>query len=123
MSSSNPKALIVVADKDLAKALATGLQACGLACEVHPSSAVKSAQALRDWQALLIDVALLPVKPQRYVASLRAQGWLGLTVLLAEDNAFHQTAFEPADNVAILIKPFGKPQLLEIAARLGRSPS
>ena len=118
MPASNPNALIVVADKDLAKALATGLQACGLACDVSPGSAVQSIDTLRDRQALLIDVALLPVKPQPYVASLRDGGWTGLTVLLAEDNEFQQVTFEPADNVAILIKPFGRPQLLDIAERL-----
>jgi hypothetical protein len=110
--------LIVVADQDLARALATGLQACAVACDIRENLADISSEPHQDWQGLVIDAELLSVAPDRYVTLLGQCGWSGLTVLLCEDGKLKSSLFSASDNVAVLTKPFGRPQLLDIAERL-----
>jgi hypothetical protein len=112
-----PRALIRVADADLARALETGLLACGTKPEICENLTDISDASLSEGSLLFLDLDLIPGRVRRYLAGLRTSGWRGLAVLLAEDCTVGEAAFDKSENVVVLLKPFGGPELRETVRR------
>ena len=117
LENPGPRALIHVADPDLASALETGLMACGAKPEICERLADITGVSLSDRSLLVVDLDLIPGRVRQYLAGLRAAGWHGLAVLLAEDCTVSEAAFDRSENVVVLRKPFGGPELRDTVRR------
>jgi hypothetical protein len=106
-----------VADTDLAVALETSLLACGAKPEICARLSDITPATLSDRAMLFIDFDLIAGRARQQLAEMRASGWRGLAVLLADDYRVSEEAFDRSENVIVLVKPFGGPEILAAVRR------
>lgn len=111
--------VIAVSEKALAISLEQTLEAGGVSVVAYCPDLGLSGLPLSARTTLIVDRQVLPKDPRKFIEQLHNQLWRGLAIVLTEDAAAADFAYEGCCRIKLIEKPFGSADLLALVKSAG----